>query len=225
MDDWPEVIVVGEATHCTDAAAAGEQADIVLFDCDVCPVGCFNHAPCTDDDGDSFSGHDDCLTPLRQLFSAGKGVRVLLLADGHNLGLYRQALRIGVMGLILKNESVEVLLKAIKKVHGGELWLNQLMVINILNHLHAATGAKGTDPEAARIATLTGREFEVVALIREGLKNKQIAERLFISQATVHHHLTAIYDKLGVTGRSQLMIYAYQHRLTHPHPARFHPRD
>lgn len=225
MEDWPELIVIGETTNCADAVAAGEQADIILFDCDLCPVGCFNRAPCTDDRADSLSCRDDCLTPLRQLISAVKGVRVLLLTDGHNLGLYRHALRLGAMGLILKNESVEVIRKAIKKVHGGELWLNQLMVVNILDHLHAATRAKGTDPEAARIATLTGREFEVVALIREGLKNKQIAERLFISQATVHHHLTAIYDKLGVTGRSQLMIYAYQHQVTHPHPARLHPRD
>jgi DNA-binding NarL/FixJ family response regulator len=64
-----------------------------------------------------------------------------------------------------------------------------------------------------KIASLTDREREVIALICEGLQNKLIGERLFISETTVRHHLTSIFDKLGVTNRLELVIYAYRHGL------------
>src|SRR6266508_4124679 len=69
------------------------------------------------------------------------------------------------------------------------------------------------DPQAAKIARLTPREREVIGLIGEGLYNKDIAERLSISMATVSHHLTSIFDKLGVANRFDLVIYAYRHGL------------
>ena len=73
----------------------------------------------------------------------------------------------------------------------------------------------GTQPkaEAAKIATLTARERAVIALVGEGLGNKQIAQRLFISEITVRHHLTSIFSKLGVAERLELVIYAYRHGL------------
>ena len=68
-------------------------------------------------------------------------------------------------------------------------------------------------PEAAKIATLTRREHEVVSLLSEGLQNKQIASRLSISETTVRHHLTSIFDKLGIANRLELVIYAYRQGL------------
>ncbi len=82
--------------------------------------------------------------------------------------------------------------------------------------------ARGTDapeqidPEAAKIATLTPREREIVVYIGKGLKNKQIAAALFISETTVRHHLTSIFDKLNLTDRLELVIYAYRHGLISP---------
>jgi DNA-binding NarL/FixJ family response regulator len=70
-----------------------------------------------------------------------------------------------------------------------------------------------SDPEAAKLATLTEREREVITLVGKGLRNKQIAEQLFISEATVRHHLTAIFAKLKVADRLELVIYAYRHGL------------
>ena len=67
--------------------------------------------------------------------------------------------------------------------------------------------------EAAKMAKLTNREREVIAVIGEGLKNKQIAERLFISEETVRRHLTSIYSKLDVSDRLELVIYAYRYGL------------
>jgi two-component system nitrate/nitrite response regulator NarL len=213
IDDWPGLTVVGEAANCADAAAAAEQIDIFLFDCDFCTVECFKPPTSTDARGSALPCEADCLGSLRHLLTVVKGARVLLLTNGYNLALYRHALRLGVMGLVLKKESGEILLKAIRKVYAGELWLNQVLVMSILDQTPPAATAKELDPEAAKIAALTAREVEVIALIREGLKNKQIAERLFISEATVHHHLTTIYDKLGISGRLKLLLFAQQYGL------------
>ena len=196
-----------------DAIAAGEHADVFLFDCDFCTVDCFKALASSDVCGSALPCEEDCLGSLRQLLAAFKGARVILLTNGYNPALYRCALQLGAMGLVLKKESEDVLLKAIRKVHEGELWLNQALVMRIFEQAPAAAIPKGPDSAAAKIATLTAREVEVISLIREGLKNKQIAERLFISEATVHHHLTAIYDKLGISGRVKLLLFAQQHRL------------
>ena len=72
------------------------------------------------------------------------------------------------------------------------------------------------EAEKAKIATLTEREREVIEQVCRGLKNKQIAERLFISDTTVRHHLTSIFSKLDVSDRLELVIYAYRHGLDKP---------
>ena len=69
------------------------------------------------------------------------------------------------------------------------------------------------DPEKAKIASLTDREREVITLVGEGLKNKQIAERLFITETTVTHHLSSVFSKLDVSDRLELIIYAFRHGL------------
>ena len=75
---------------------------------------------------------------------------------------------------------------------------------------------KNTGLETVKIDALTVREREVTSLIGEGLKNKQIADRLLISETTVRHHLTSIFGKLGVTDRLELIIYAYRYGLAEP---------
>jgi DNA-binding NarL/FixJ family response regulator len=72
---------------------------------------------------------------------------------------------------------------------------------------------KESGEEAARVALVTKRERETVALVAEGLRDREIAERLYISPVTVHHHLSSIYAKLGVSGRLKLVVYAYKHGL------------
>jgi len=69
------------------------------------------------------------------------------------------------------------------------------------------------DPEVTKIETLTDREREVIALVGEGLKNKQVGERLFISETTVTHHLSSVFSKLEVSDRLELIIYAFRHGL------------
>jgi DNA-binding NarL/FixJ family response regulator len=69
------------------------------------------------------------------------------------------------------------------------------------------------DPEITKIESLTEREREVIALVGEGLKNKQVGERLFISETTVTHHLSSVFSKLEVSDRLELIIYAFRHGL------------
>ena len=102
--------------------------------------------------------------------------------------------------MVRKEQAADVLVQAIEKVHAGEVWLEPAMVVRALAEISGqrSAAAQPIDPEAAKIARLTAREREVIGLIGEGLYNKQIAERLSISPATVSHHLTSIFDKLGV---------------------------
>jgi DNA-binding NarL/FixJ family response regulator len=117
--------------------------------------------------------------------------------------------------VVLKENGPGELLNAIEKVYRtGEYWLERGAANRLLGKKTARASEQQVDPEAAKIAALTEREREVIALVSEGLKNKQIAERLFIQHTTVSHHLTSIFDKLGVSDRSQLMIYAYRHGLS-----------
>jgi len=111
-----------------------------------------------------------------------------------------------------KLEAPRLLLKAIRKVHEGEVWMNRAMVARAMSRVQMQGRAK-TDPDAAKISSLTARELEIITLIGEGRRNKAIAERLCISEKTVRHYLTSIFTKLEVADRLELMIYAYQHEL------------
>lgn len=127
---------------------------------------------------------------------------------------HRQAIRHGAMGLVLKEQAPEVLLKAIEKVYAGEVWLDHAMLTSVLNELALGKAAPPANAEARRIAMLTERERDVIALVGEGLKNKQIGDRLAISSTTVGHHLTSIFNKLGVESRLELVIFAHRHSLS-----------
>jgi two-component system nitrate/nitrite response regulator NarL len=191
--------VAGEAANRAEALALAkrEQPDVILLDLDM--------------------NNDNGLNFLPQLLTAAGRARVLILTGVRDPEAYSRAIRLGASGLLLKEKTTEVLIKAIEKVYAGEVWFDRSMIGSVLTEMsretHGGGGATKSDPEAAKIATLTEREREVSALIGEGLKNKQIASRLFISETTVRHHLTSVFDKLGVSDRLELIIYAYQHGL------------
>jgi DNA-binding NarL/FixJ family response regulator len=86
----------------------------------------------------------------------------------------------------------------------------------VLGEITRRDKVQPVDPEALKIATLTPCEREVSALVGQGNRNRQLADRLCIAEATVRHHLTSILAKLGVTDRVEPVIYAYRHRLTSP---------
>jgi len=190
--------VCGEAGNCRDAisSAESEQPDLILLDIDL--------------DG------DNALECMPTLLRATPASRVLVLTGLSDAGVHAEALKAGAMGLVLKEKAADVLLKAIEKVNQGEVWFDRTTMGSVLAEMSRGGGRAGEDPEGAKIASLTDREREVVTLIGEGLKNRQIAERLFISETTVRHHLTSVFDKLDVADRLELVIYAYRHNLAKP---------
>jgi DNA-binding NarL/FixJ family response regulator len=120
------------------------------------------------------------------------------------------------MGVVLKEQPAEVLVMAIEKVHAGEAWFDRSTLASVLASFADPQHPQEPYSHAARIATLTKREREVITLVAQSLKNRAIADRLFIREATVRHHLSSIFDKLGVSDRAELMLYAIRHGLAEP---------
>jgi len=157
-------------------------------------------------------GGYSALSLLPQLRETAHNARVLVMTALRDPETHQKAARLGAMGVVLKEDAADLLLKAIQKVYQGEAWLDRLTLGNLLWQL--SSHDKGElDPQRKKISSLTERERQVIILIAEGLKNKQIAERLFISPTTVTHHLSSIYSKLGVTDRLELVVYAFANKL------------
>lgn len=149
---------------------------------------------------------------LERLRSIAWHAQVILLIGDEDVELQRRAVRQGVMGIVMKTHGAADLVQAIRRVRAGEAWLNRSIVAEVLSEM--VRGTPGAQPaKAPRSAALTERERAIISLICEGLPNKRIADRLAISEITVRHHLTSIFDKLDVTNRLELVIYAYRHNL------------
>jgi DNA-binding NarL/FixJ family response regulator len=142
--------------------------------------------------------------------------RVMILTASNDLDLQRRAVLLGALGVVQKREAGEVLIKAIENVYAGQVWLDKSIMMGVLADLSRSDGDKKHGAESGRIGMLTKREREVITLVGEGLRNKQIADKLFISETTVRHHITSIFNKLGVSNRLNLVMYAYQHGLAKP---------
>ena len=179
IEDHPGMTVVAMASNRSEALdlSASAAPNLILLDLDL--------------------GGENALTFLTQLRET-TNARILVLTGLRDTDAHRQAVQLGAMGVVLKEHAPDVLIKAIEKVHAGEIWLDRPTMGRMLREM-SAREEKEIDPEVAKIQSLTQREREVVALIAEGLKNKQIAQRLFISETTVTHHLSSIYSKLGVS--------------------------
>jgi DNA-binding NarL/FixJ family response regulator len=146
-------------------------------------------------------GDEDGLEWLPRLLEAAPAARVVVLTGMRDPGRDEAALVAGARGFVHKDAPAEELLRAIRAVAGGGLWFDSAMLAG------RRTG-KG-DP----LAALTAREREVVRLVGEGLRNEEIARRLGIHEKTVRNHLTAVFDKVGVSGRLELVVFAYRHGL------------
>ena len=157
-------------------------------------------------------GGSSALSAIPKLRETASDARVLALTGVRDSATHQKAVQLGAMGVVLKEDAAELLIKAIEKMHVGEVWLDRLSLGNLLWQL-TSHASDSVDPERRKISTLTDREREVITLIAQGLKNKQIADRLFISQTTVTHHLSSIYAKLGVSDRLELVVYAFANKL------------
>ncbi|MBI5031848.1 MAG: response regulator transcription factor [Chloroflexi bacterium] len=154
------------------------------------------------------------LEAIPKLVAGSPRSRLVLIASSANPELYEQAVGFGAMGVVHESQSTEILVKAIEKVNCGEVWLDRATVATLLGKMtHRHNHGEELDPEARKIARLGAREREIIALAGKGLRNKEIGERLSISEVTVRHHFTTIFSKLEVEDRLELLIFAYRHRL------------
>lgn len=156
-------------------------------------------------------GGQSALPFVSQLREAANA-RILVLTGLRDSEAHQKAIQLGAMGVVLKEEAADRLIKAIEKVYLGEVWLDRTALGTLLWQM-SGRDKETLDPQMKKIATLTERERQVIALISQGLRNKQIAAKLFISQTTVTHHLSSIYAKLGVSDRLELVVYAFANKL------------
>jgi two-component system nitrate/nitrite response regulator NarL len=153
-------------------------------------------------------GHDG-MWVLRELSELNLPTRTVLLTAHVEENRLVEAIRLGVWGVVLKEMAPRMLMECVRKVYAGEKWLEQQSVTRAIERMQKR------ESEIDRLMRLlTPRELEIVRLASEGLRNKEMGERLSITEGTVKIHLHNIYEKLGVTGRSQLILYATKHGLT-----------
>jgi two-component system, NarL family, nitrate/nitrite response regulator NarL len=202
LGSQPGLAVLGEAAHPAAALECARQTrpDVILLDLDL--------------------GEADGLDLLPQLRTAAPAAQVLVLTGVRDGDVHRRAVRLGAVGIVRKERAADVLLAAIATVSAGEVWLDRALIARVLGELTQGGTATPADPEALKIAALTAREREVIALVGQGHRNRQVADRLCISEATVRHHLTSVYAKLHVEDRLGLTVYAYRHGLVAPRPQR-----
>jgi DNA-binding NarL/FixJ family response regulator len=188
-----DLAIAGEAASAREAASRlGETgADVVLLDVVL--------------------GREDGLEELPRLRAAAPRARFLVITGVRGGNREAEALRAGAQGIVSKEASGELILKAIRKVHAGELWFEAAVLAAAL---HAALEeSRRADPNRARIASLTAREREVVALVGQGLRNEEISRRLSIAEKTIRNHVSDACAKLGLPGRLELLVFANRYGL------------
>ena len=199
-----EVEVVGSASNGAEAVRLAEahHPDVILMDLRMPDV-------------DGVAATAD----LRQRLP---GARVLVLTTYADDAAIMSALRAGAAGYLTKDASAEEIETAIRAVHAGQTHLDPAVQARLVATV-TSEGPPGPAPDQAGRAGpppagLTSREAEVLTLLASGLSNAEIAQRLFLSNATVKTHINRIFAKTGARDRAQAVRYAYQHGLAMPAP-------
>lgn len=195
LHDSPNFQVLGEAGESEPALALASRPDIDVILVELNLDGELN------------------TEIIPEILKVNRQARIILLTGIEETQILQLAVQMGAMGVVSKTGTRQTLYKAIEKVHAGEVWIDRAMIANVLTQLSRSRLDDQEDPETARIGSLSEREREVIVLIGKGLKNKEIATRLSISEITVRHHLSSIYSKLDVADRLELTIYAYRNGL------------
>lgn len=194
LEAEPDLSVVAQAVDAAEAIQLTQQVqpDILLLDVAMPKV----------------SG----IEALETLVELPNPPGVILLTAAIDRGDIVKALQLGARGVVLKESATAVLLKAIRVVMEGGYWVGRESVSDLLFALQSLTPLPERAESAARFS-LTAREVQIVRLILAAAGNKKIADTLNISEKTVKHHLTNIFEKLGVSNRLELALFAAQHDL------------
>src|SRR5579871_857453 len=189
--------VVGEAGHGDDVLPAVEKLhpDILLLDLKM---------PGT---------HG--LAVLQKMQAAQSPTKVIVLTASDDKNEFVQAMKLGTCGIVLKQSATDLLFKSIRKVNDGEIWLDSHTTAAVIRQFASGDDlpAVPSNGRARERLPLSQREREIVTLVAQGFKNKEMAEKMFISEQTVKNHLHNIFDKLGVSDRLELALYAIHNNL------------
>ena len=191
----PRMKVVGTATNISDAKriAQEQQPDIMILNIYLNDIECVNLIP---------------------EFANNANMRIIIFTEKNNNEIIDQAILNGARGVIHKTESMQTILRAIVKIHDGELWLDRITTGRIFLQNSRTQGKRPRDIDADKITTLTRKECLILKAFSDGTggeQNKQIAAKLCMSEHTLRNHLTSIFSKLGIRNRFSLFTYAKQH--------------
>jgi DNA-binding NarL/FixJ family response regulator len=154
---------------------------------------------------------DQLIETLRGLHSSYPDVRLILLLDSCDRALVLTALRAGARGLFCREcQPFRALCRCIAVIHQGQFWANTEQIGYLIEELTSGPSPRVINVKG--VVLLTRREEQVVSLVSEGAGNRQIAQQLNIKESSVKKYLLRIYDKLGVSNRVELVLYALTHR-------------
>jgi two-component system, NarL family, nitrate/nitrite response regulator NarL len=198
LEAEPGFAVVGEAGGGEEAVRLSQQLqpDVLLLDLAMPGV----------------SGMD----ALAELSAAPTPVRIILLTAGIEKAEIVKALQLGAAGVVLKSAATDLLFKSIRSVIAGQHWIGRDAVTDLVQALRAQLEAP--EKPARERFRLTPRELEITAAVVSGMSNKEIARKFSLSEDTVKHHLTNIFDKMGASNRLELALFAVHHRLLEDRP-------
>ena len=195
LDAEPDLVVVGEAGDGEEAVALTLQyePDILLLDVAM--------------------PHSNGMEVLQQIAAASKATRIIMVTGAVEENELRQALRLGARGFVLKESGAVQLLESIRVVHAGEYFVGRECMADLVSAVRSrGVALEGRAPRKADFG-LTTRERQIVSAVVNAYQNKEIAEKFAISEKTVKHHLTNIFNKVGVSNRLELALFAVHHRL------------
>jgi len=197
LEAEPDFLIVGEARTPAEiiATVADLKPDLLLLDAVV-----------------RGSSRFEVLERLRG-FPAS---RIVLLTTSLDRADMLQVLRLGVRGVVLKDTATALLFKSIRAVMNGEYWIGRDVVADLVRLLVEAPSAPENRPAPLPV-DLTRREREIVTLIVTGHTNREIAHKIAVTEDTVKHHLTHIFDTTGVSNRLELALFALHHHLVEQH--------
>jgi len=196
LESEPEFQVIGEAADGAEALALSQRMnpDVLLLDLAMPRM--------------------PGLDTLRELSNQRSSVKVVLLTAAIEKRQIIEALQMGARGVVMKDAATQLLLTGVRTVMKGQYWVGRESVADMVSYLKEQAAQQ--PPSPAKNYGLTRRELEILSTIVSGLSNKEIAHRFSLSEDTVKHHLTNIFDKVGVSSRLELALFAINHRLVEP---------